>query len=61
MGDTIFSSDRKKFTEMMCPNRGPCFGKFMRGSKLRIGVIKRQDFDVTLDMVKARLVGWEVE
>ena len=57
MGDKIFSRDRKKFTETLCPTRVPWFGKFMRGSKLRIGVTKRQDFGVTLDMVKVILSG----
>ena len=32
----------------------------MRGYKLSIGVIKRQDFGLTLDVVKALLVRWEV-
>ena len=61
IGDKIFSRDRKKFTETLCPTRVPWFGKFMRGSKLRMGVTKRQDFGVTLDMAKALLVGWDLE
>ena len=43
------------------PYRGPWFGKFMRRYKLSIGVIKRQDFGLTLDVVKALVVRWEVE
>ena len=33
----------------------------MRGSKLRMGVIKRQDLGVKLDVVKALLALWEEE
>ena len=33
----------------------------MRGSKLRMSVIKRQDFGITLDVLKALLAGWEVD
>ena len=61
MGDTIFSWDGNNFTETECPKRGPWFGNFMRGSKLSICVIKRQDFGVILDVVKALLDGWEAE
>ena len=28
---------------------------------MRMGVIKRQDFGITLDVVKALLDGWEVD
>ena len=52
LGDTIYSRDGKKFTETACPTRGPWFGKFMRGSQLRMGVIKKQGFGVTSKMVK---------
>ena len=41
MGDTIYDRDGEKFTETVCPIRGPWFGKFMRGSKLQMGVIKK--------------------
>ena len=44
MGDTIYSRDGGNFTETVCHTRGPWFVKFMRGLKLRIGVIKKQDF-----------------
>ena len=27
--DTIFARDGKKFTDTMCPTRGPWFGKFI--------------------------------
>ena len=29
MGDTIFSTDGKKFTDTACPNQGPWFETFM--------------------------------
>ena len=47
MGDTIFARDDKKFTKTACPTQGTWFGKFARGYKLRMGVIKKQDFEVT--------------
>ena len=40
-----------------CTNQGPWFGNFMRGSKIQMGVIKKQDFGVTSEMVKTLLVG----
>ena len=46
MGDTIYSSDGEKFTENECPTRGPWFGNFMRGSKIQMGVIKKQDLEL---------------
>ena len=46
MGEKLFSRDGKNFTETECPTRGPWFGKFVRESKLRMGLIKRQDFGV---------------
>ena len=55
MGDTIYARDRKKFTETACPTRNPWFGKFMRGSKLWMGVINKQDIGVTSEMIKALL------
>ena len=42
MGDTIFSRYRNKFMVTACPTRWPWFGKFMRGSKFRMGVINRK-------------------
>ena len=44
MGDTIYARDRKFFTEIACPTKEIWFGKFMRGSKLRMGLIEKQDF-----------------
>ena len=46
------------FTETACPTQGPWFEKSMRVSKLSMGVIKRQEFGVTSDVVKALLEGW---
>ena len=59
MGDTIYARDRKMFTETACPTRGPWFGKFMKGSKLQIGVIKKQDFGFTSDKIKDFLGVWD--
>ena len=58
MGDTIYMQDGNKFTETACPKRGPWFENLTRGSKLSMGVIKRQDFGVTLDVVKYLLEKW---
>ena len=43
------------------PTRGPWFGIFMRGYKLRMGVIKKQDFGITCKVVKDILERWEEE
>ena len=59
--DIIYSRYGKKFTETECPIRRPWFGKFMRGSKLWMGVIKKQDFEVTSEMVKDFLEVREAE
>ena len=61
MGDTIFKRDGKKFTDIACPTRGPWFGKLMRSYKLWMRLIKKHDFGVTSQMVKALLVGWDIE
>ena len=58
MGYSIYSRDSGKLTETACPKRGPWFGTFMRGSKLRMGVIKKQDFRVTGELIKDLLEGW---
>ena len=60
LGDTINSRDGEKLKETVCPTRGPWFGNFMRGSKLWMGVINKQDFGVINEMVKALLEVWEV-
>ena len=59
MGDAIYSREGRKFTTTTCRIHGLLFGKFKIGSKLRIEVIKNQDFVGTSNMVKALLVGWE--
>ena len=58
MGITTYARDGEIFTEIACPTRGICFGNFMRGSKLWMGVIKKHDLGVTSDMTKAFLEGW---
>ena len=60
MGDTISSRDGEIFMETACPTRGPWFGRFMRVSKLRVGMIKKQDFGVTSEIIKALLEGWDI-
>ena len=61
MGDTIYARDRGKVMEIECPTRGPWFGKFIRGSKLRMGIIKKKDFGVTSEMILSLLEGWDTE
>ena len=61
MGDTIFTRDCKKFTKIACPPRGAWFGNFIIGSKLRMGVIKKQYLGATSDMAKAVFLGWYIE
>ena len=52
-------SDVKRFTETACPMREPWFGKFMRVLKLRMGVVRKQDFGVTSEVIKAWLEVWD--
>ena len=59
MGDTIYSVYGKNYTDTTCPRCGTWFGKFVRGSKLRPGVIKNQEFGATSKMVNTLLVGWD--
>ena len=61
MGGTIFERGRKKFMDTACPTRGSWFGKFMRGSKLWMGVIKKQEFGVNSNMIKALFMVWDTE
>ena len=61
IGDTIYARDGKNSTENACPMRGLWFGNFMRGSKIRMGVIKKQDFGVTSEIIKALLEVWDTE
>ena len=56
MGDTIFARDGKKFTDTACPTRVTWFGKFMICYKLQMILIKKHDFGITSDTVKALLV-----
>ena len=60
-GGHHFLRDGKKSTETECTTWGPWFGKFMKGYKLRVGLIKKQYFRVTSEMVKDLLVGWDIE
>ena len=55
-GGHHFIALRKSVYGNSVPYIGPWFGKFMRRYKLSIGVIKRQDFGLTLGVAKAMLV-----
>ena len=61
MGDTIFTRDCKKITKIARPPRGACIGNFIIGSKLRMGVIKKQYLGATSDMAKAVFLRWHIE
>ena len=52
IGDTIYFRYGVNFTETACLTRGPWFGNFMRGSKIGMGVIKKEDFLVTIEMLE---------
>ena len=58
MGNTIYSIDVRVITATYCPTNGPWFGEFMRGSNIRIVVIRRQDFGITCKMLKDLLERW---
>ena len=47
IGDTMFVRYGGKFTDKWLPTRGMWFGKFIIGSKLRVGLIKKQYFGGT--------------
>ena len=57
----FFQIDVKIFTETACPTCRIWFEKFIRGSNLRMVVIKKQDFRVTRKMVTALFFGWTTE
>ena len=59
MGDTIYSIYGRILTATACPTIGSWFGKFMRGYKSRMGVMKRKDVGITCKVVKALLERWE--
>ena len=61
MGETIYAKDGEKFTEKLCPTKGPWFEKLMRGLKLRMGLIKKQDFGVIIKMINAILRGLDTD
>ena len=48
----LYAKDGKKFTEMECILLRPWFGKSRRGSKLRMGVIKKNYFGVKINVLK---------
>ena len=59
MGDTIYSRYVRVFTATYCPTRVHLFGKFVRVSKLIMGVVKKQDFGITSKVVKYCFGGGE--
>ena len=58
MGDKIYEWDGSILKATACTTRGPWFGKFMRGTKFSMGVIKKQDFGITYQVVKCLLESW---
>ena len=57
MGNTIYFRSKKTFMEAACLTMGTLLGKFMRGSKLHIGEIKKQDLGVTRERIHVLLEG----
>ena len=55
MGGSVLAKDEKKLYVTSNPARTEWFERFMKGAKLRIGVIKRRNFALTSDMVHALL------
>ena len=55
MGATIYSRYERILTATEFPTRCPWFGKFMRGSKLRMGVMKKQDFEIPRKVVTSMI------
>ena len=58
MGNTIYSRGGSILTATSCPTRYHWFVKFIRESKLIMGVIKNQDFVIPCKVVKALLEIW---
>ena len=50
---TIFAKDERKLVTTYLPTRGPWFVKFMRKSKLRMGVIRNPDFGIPVLIMAA--------
>ena len=48
-------------TATACPTIGHWLEKFMRGSKVRMGLINKKYFAITCKVVKALLDRWEEE
>ena len=58
IGNMIYSRDGRILTATLCTKRGTWFGKFMRGSKLRMGAINKKDSRITCKVFKALLERW---
>ena len=50
---TIFPKDERKLLATYLPTRGPWFVKFMRISKLRMGVIRKQGLGILVLIIAA--------
>ena len=61
MEDNFFARDRGNFTETESTTQDAWFKNFMRGSKLRMGVIKKLDSGANSEIMKAMLVGCGIE
>ena len=57
MIDTIYANYGKNSTSMACPILWIFFGKFVRDSKLQMGVIRKQYFELTIIILKVSLEG----
>ena len=56
---TIFSNDDRNLVAVDCPNMEPLFGIFMQGAKLRMGIVRRQDFGISTMTLLLLQNGWE--
>ena len=46
----ILVKDKRKLVATDCLTRGPWFGKFMRGNKLSMGIVRNQDFSFNMSV-----------
>ena len=56
----VYARYVQKFVDTACPNRGTWFWKLVRGSKLIMGLITKQNFGLPCEAMKALLTGLEV-
>ena len=56
-GELIMESIDNKIMVTMSPTRGGCFWRFMKGNKIWTEVVRRRDFDLSLEALHAM---WKV-